>query len=458
MVRASAARPLPPLRPVPDFVALQDGSHSLSGDTAFLVAAAGAVTTALTTSLVAIATGASVAGFVTWPYAVLLAVAAIGLPAGRAVFRALALALDHPTPVQQVRPRTPLTVVLTGASDATIASLRTQDYGGPTGVMIAGSETIRPVTPLTLVVDAGVILHPSALRLLVARLASSSDTVAVAAHSFLLANNDGVGAEAGAAAWTVDLDAAQRTETLFAGPLAADSPCTLIRTDALAAVPGWAMPGSRAAVTWRLLERGARVAHEPLAIVFVPEHATAMTAARGQAVRARAVRTAAAAHRMSKLPQASSRWLARLDLWSPVLDGVAALAWAQVLALAVLGHVSLFVLLLLVVTPLTLVPVVLARRRHAATLEEAGLMLVAPGEWVDYLGGFDGVRAVLSIPTWRDAPSPRPVPAPAVMPAPAFAPAPAVAPAPAFAPAPAVAPAPAFAPAPAVAPAPAFAP
>jgi hypothetical protein len=183
-------------------VALQDGSRSVSGDTAFLVAAAAAVATVLAASRLAIATGASVAAFVTWPYTVALAVAAVGIPSGRAMFRALGLALDHPTPVQQVRPRTPVTVVLSAASDATLASLRTQDYGGATGVVVAGAETIRPVTPLTLVVDSGVVLHPSALRLLVARLASSPDTVAVAAHSLVLATNTGVGAEAGAAAWT----------------------------------------------------------------------------------------------------------------------------------------------------------------------------------------------------------------------------------------------------------------
>jgi hypothetical protein len=424
VVRASTARPLPALRAVPDFVALQDGSRSVSGETAFLFATAAAFATGFAASLLGVATGASVAGLVTWPYAVVLAVAAVGLPAGRAVFRALALALDHPTPVQQVRPRTPVTVVVNGASDATIASLRAQDYGGATGVVTADAATIRPVTPLTLVVDAGVVLHPSALRLLVARLASSPDTVAVAAHSLVLATNSGVTAEASAAAWTHDLDAAQRCETLFAGPLGADSACTLIRTDSLGAVPGWAMPGSRAAMTWRLLERGARVTHEPLAIVFVPEHATLTTTARGRAARVRAARAAAAGNALSALPQASSRWVARLDVWAPVLDGIVALAWAQAVALAVLGHVSLLVLVLVLAAPLALVPVVVERRRHAATLEEAGLMLVAPAVWVSYLGAFDGLRAVLSIATLRDAPPRRsaPAPVPLTRPAPVQAP------------------------------------
>ena len=453
MVRASTVRSLPPLRAVPDFVALQDGSRSVSGETAFLVAAAAAVATALAASLLGVATGASVAGLVTWPYAVVLAVAAVGLPAGRAVFRALALSLDHPPPVQQVRPRTPVTVVLTGASDATIASLRAQDYGGATGVVTSGAATIRPVTPLTLVVDAGVVLHPSALRLLVARLASAPDTVAVAAHSLVLATNSGVTAEASAAAWTHDLDAAQRTETLFAGPLAADSACTLIRTDALAAVPGWAMPGSRAAMTWRLLERGARVAHEPLAIVFVPEHATVTTTARGQAARVRAARSAAAGNAVSALPQASSRWMARHDLWAPVLDGLVALAWAQAVALAVLGHVSLLVLVLVVTAPLALVPVVVERRRHAATLEEAGLMLVAPAGWVSYLAGFDGLRAVLSVATLRDAPPRRSAPGPVPVTRPAPAPVAPAEPPPVSWPAPPAAPAPTLAPIPAPAPA-----
>src|SRR5271169_4475601 len=293
VVRASTTRPLPPLRPVPDFVALQDGSRSLSGDTAFLVAAASALATVLVAALLGAATSAHLAGFVTWPYAIVLVVAAVALPAGRAVLRGLALLLDHPTPVQQVRPRTPVTILLTGPSDATMASLGAQDYGGATGVVTTGAATIQPVTPLTLVVDAGVVLHPSALRLLVARLVSApADTAVVVAHALALATDTGVTAEACAAAWTHALDADQRTEHLFAGPLTADSACTLLRTDVLAAVPGWALPGSRAALTWRLLERDARVAHEPLAVVFVPERVSATTAARQCAERRRAVRAA----------------------------------------------------------------------------------------------------------------------------------------------------------------------
>ncbi|HWW45152.1 MAG TPA: hypothetical protein VN180_08780, partial [Acidimicrobiia bacterium] len=51
VIRASTARPLPALRAVPDFVALQDGSRSVSGDTAFLVATAAAFATAFAASL-----------------------------------------------------------------------------------------------------------------------------------------------------------------------------------------------------------------------------------------------------------------------------------------------------------------------------------------------------------------------------------------------------------------------
>jgi len=262
IVRASAARPLPPLRPVADFVGLPDGGRTLSGDTAFLAAAAGALVALVVTTLLGVAASGGLAALVSWPYAVVLVLGAVGLPAARGAFRGLALALDHPSPVQHVRPTTPVTILVTGAapSEATTASLAAQDYGGPTTVVMPGAATIRPVTPLTLVVDAGVVLHPSALRLLVARLVSApADTAVVAAHALALATDTGVTAEACAAAWTHALDADQRTEHLFAGPLSADSACTLLRTDALTAVPGWALPGSRAALTWRLLERDARV-------------------------------------------------------------------------------------------------------------------------------------------------------------------------------------------------------
>ena len=179
-------------------------------------------------------------------------------------------------------------------------------------------------------------------------------------------------------------------------------------------------------MTWRLLERGVHVAHEPLAIVFVPEHATVTTVARGHAVRARAVRAAAAGNSVSALPQTSSRWVARLDLWSPVLDGIVALAWAQAVAFAVLGRLSLLVAVLVVAVPLSLVPVLLERRRHADTLEEAGLILVAPAEWLRYLFALDAVRGVLAVGSLRDGPitARRPPDAPNLAPAPVAAPPP----------------------------------
>jgi len=440
IVRASASRPLPPLRPVADFVGLPDGGRTLSGDTAFVAAAAGALAALVLTTLLGVATSGGLAALVSWPYAVVLVLGAVGLPAARGAFRGLALALDHPSPVQHVRPTTPVTIVVTGAapSEATTASLAAQDYGGPTTVVMPGAATIRPVTPLTLVVHAGVVLHPSALRLLVARLVSApADTVVVTAHALVLATDAGVTAEACAAAWTHALDADQRTEHLFAGPLSADSACTLLRTDALTAVPGWALPGSRAALTWRLLERDARVAHEPLAVVFVPERVRVTTAARRGAERSRAVRAAAAGSPTSALPRASSRWLARLDWWAPTLDVIVAAAWGQALAFAALGRVTLLLAVLVLAVPLSLVPVAVERHRHADTLDEVGLTLVAPAVWVSYLAGLDALRAVLAVGAWREAPAERravtaPVTArPTVTPLPvAPAPVAAVAPAP----------------------------
>ena len=242
-------------------------------------------------------------------------------------------------------------------------------------------------------------LHPSALRLLVARLESASpDTVAVTAPTQVRAAAPGVVAEALAAAWTLELDAAQRTESRFAGPLAADGGCTLLRTDVLRAVHGW--PPSRAAdtlVTWRLLERGWRVGREPLAVVFRTVPVTATTPAREQAAGARAVHAGTAVAPASGLPRPSSRWLARLDRWGPTLDLVFTAAWVQALVLAGTGRVALLVASVVLAAPLSLVGVTIERRRHADTLEEVGLVLVAPAVWAADLGALDALRAPLAV-------------------------------------------------------------
>jgi biofilm PGA synthesis N-glycosyltransferase PgaC len=417
--RPSAARPLPPLRPIADFVGLPDGGRAVPVEQKLTIAGGGAVAWLVVVSVVALATGGGLASLVTWPYALALAAVTVSLPAGLAAFRTLGLFLDEAPPVIHLRPVTPVTVLLAG-DDAetaltTLASLANQDYGGPRRVVVATRDAgvaralaraalerrvdcevvpdpgdaparnaalTRVATPLVLAVEPGATLHPSALRLLVARLESApSDAVAVSAHALVRNRDPGRLAEGLAAGWLLELDQTRRLEDLFAGPLAGSRACLLVRAEALRAVRGWAADeDSDAGLTWRLLECGWRVISEPLALVFTTEMVTVGTPARWRGDATRAVRDAARdAGGLPRLPRTSSRVLAGLDRAGPLLDLVFTLAWLQAVVFVLFGHASLVLVHLLLVAPVSLAAAALERRRHREVLDDAGLLLVAPG-------------------------------------------------------------------------------
>jgi biofilm PGA synthesis N-glycosyltransferase PgaC len=416
--RPSAARPLPPLRPIADFVGLPDGGRPVPVEQKLTIAGGAAVAWALVATVVAVATGGGLAGLVSWPYALALAVLTVSLPAALAAFRALGLFLDETPPVQHLRPVTPVTVLLTGddadAALTTLASLASQDYDGPRRVVVATRDAAvaralagaalerrvdcevvpdpggaparnaalgRVATPLVLAVEPGITLHPSALRLLVARLESApSDAVAVSAHTLVRNRDPGRLAEGLAAGWLLELDQTRRLEDLFVGPLAGSRPCLLVRAEALRAVRGWAADeDSDAELTWRVLECGWRVISEPLALVFRTEMVTVGTPARWRTAAARAVRDAARdAGGLQRLPRTSSRVLAGLDRFGPIVDVVFTLAWLQAVVLVGFGHPSLVLVHLLLVAPVSLGGAALERRRHREVLDDAALLLVAP--------------------------------------------------------------------------------
>ena len=420
--RPSAARPLPPLRPVPDFVGLPDGGRSLPRETKLAIAGGGAIGWFVVCTVIAVIMSAGLARLVSWPYAFALAILTVSLPAGLAAFRALVPLLDETTPVLRVRPRTPVTVVMTTDDPvravSTLGFLAAQDYDGPRRVVLVDGgrgdavareaaraarelrldlEVVaqprgmldprnaaleRVTTPLALAVEPGACLHPSALRLLVARLESAPpDTAAVSAHALVRNRDPGREAEGLAAGWLLELDAIRRTEAVFAGPLAVEGACTLFRTDALRVVNGWAGHRGDVLVTWRFLERGGRVINEPLAIVCTTTIVTMSTLARWRAEAARAVRAAASdAGGVRRLPQRCSRVMVRLDRAVPALDLAFTLAWVQALALLALGQLALVAAHLVLVVPVSLAGAALERRRHREVLDEAGLVLVAPHE------------------------------------------------------------------------------
>src|SRR5581483_4729701 len=236
--RPSASHPIPPLRSVAVFVALPSTRRYVTVKGKFLIALGGAALWLLLAVIVSLAFLGSLAEVVSWPAAVLMAIFVVYVPAYLTAFSCIGIVLDDPPALEIVHPTTPVTVVVRSDRQpkdvvVCLAYLAAQDYDGPLSVLLVDhastddtvAEACRAArqleldlkvvverrdgrahayntglacvdTPVFVTLDAGTFLHPSAVRLLVARLMSSpSDTAAVAGHAFVRNARQGTFAE-----------------------------------------------------------------------------------------------------------------------------------------------------------------------------------------------------------------------------------------------------------------------
>ena len=210
--RPSASHAIPPLRSVADFVGLPSTRRYVTVQGKFLIALGGAGLWLLLAMVASVAFLGSLASAVSWPVAVLMVAFVVYVPAVLTAFACLGIVLDDPPGLEIVHPTTPVTVVVTARDQSKavvvcLAYLAAQDYDGPLSVLLVDnastdntiSEACRAAkqlgiglqvlverrdgrvhsyntglacvdTPVFVTVDASTVLHPSAVRLLVARL------------------------------------------------------------------------------------------------------------------------------------------------------------------------------------------------------------------------------------------------------------------------------------------------
>ena len=285
--RPNAAYPLPPLRPVADFVAMPAGRRYVTVQSKFAIAQCVAAGWTIVTVIVSLAFLRGLSGLVSWPYALLLLAVVVYAPAYFAAFRCVALMLDDPPPLKVVRPNTPVTIVMPAGTRkteliASLAYLAAQDYDGSLRVILidrgetaaanveswdadlvaeARRATLRlsieldvvsvpgtdlatarnrglaaVMTPLVLMLDPGAYLHPSAVRLLVGRLLSSPpDTAGVSGHALVRNRDDSAFGEVLAVDLALQTHEIQRVHGLFQGPLVAEAACSVFKTEAVRA-------------------------------------------------------------------------------------------------------------------------------------------------------------------------------------------------------------------------------
>jgi poly-beta-1,6-N-acetyl-D-glucosamine synthase len=320
------------------------------------------------------------------------------LPGWLVAFLALSLLLDRQPPVRGSHPAVPVTVLIAARNEAeriqeTIARVAGQDYLGPIEVLVVdngstdgtravaeafGAATGQPVrciseprpgkshalntglaavgTELVITLDADTLLHPQAVRQLVARLLSAPVDVQAVAGSVLVRNSrDNLWTRMQEWDYFLGIASVKRMQGLYQGTLVAQGAFSLYRTQAVLAAGGWPDAiGEDIVLTWQLMRNGARVYYEPSAVAFTAAPARLVHLARQRARWARGMVEGLRSVKPWNQPRWLLRFLTAIDLLIPALDVAYALVWLPGLLLAVTGRYWIVGPYTLAVLPLTL--------------------------------------------------------------------------------------------------------
>lgn len=308
------------------------------------------------------------------------------------------LLLDRQPPLKVASPRTAVTVLIAARNEEdvigeTIGSLARQDYEGPLRVMLIDNgstdrtaevaRTAAEVTGLDLVtlyeaqagknfalnhglsvittdlvitVDADTLLQCSAIRLLIARLESSPPDVRAVAGAVLVRNSR-ASFWSRLQAWDYFLAIAsvKRMQGLFQTTLVAQGAFSLYRTDALREVDGWPDAiGEDIVLTWRLMEKGALVYFEPLAIAFTSAPETFRAFSRQRARWARGMIEGLRTIPPWRHQGGIAKVLTGIDLIIPLLDTSYMFLWVPGIVLACFGYFWIVGPMTIAVIPLTM--------------------------------------------------------------------------------------------------------
>ena len=248
-----------------------------------------------------------------------------------------------------------ITVAREAAAEAGL-DLKIVSEGEPGKNHALNSGLAQVTTDLVITVDADTLLQRSAIRLLVARLESSPPEVAAVAGCVLVRNSRST-FWSRLQTWDYFLGIAsvKRMQGLFQTTLVAQGAFSLYRAASLRDAGGWPDAiGEDIVLTWKIMEQGARVYFEPLAVGFtsVPETFTVFARqrsrwSRGMIEGLRTVPPWRQQHGLAKV-------FTGLDVAIPFLDAAYVFLWIPGLVLACFGEFWIVGPMTIAVIPLTL--------------------------------------------------------------------------------------------------------
>lgn len=211
-------------------------------------------------------------------------------------------------------------------------------------------------TPYLITLDADTLLHPSAIRFLVARIKSSPSDVCAVAGSVLVKNSrENLWTKMQEWDYFLGIASIKRLQGLYQGTLVAQGAYSLYKTECIKEVDGWPDAiGEDIVLTWRLLTKGWKVYFEPLAVAFTEAPSTLKHFIHQRSRWARGMIEGLAEVKPWQQPQIYTKYLTGINFIMPYLDATYTLFWIPGLILAFFGHYWIVGPMTLLVLPLTL--------------------------------------------------------------------------------------------------------
>ncbi|WP_126428405.1 glycosyltransferase family 2 protein [Brevibacillus marinus] len=225
--------------------------------------------------------------------------------------------------------------------------------------------------------DADTLLHPSAIRYIVARMLSAPADVCAVAGAVLVRNSR-------KNFWTkiqewdyfLGIASIKRLQGLYQGTLVAQGAFSLYETEAIRKIGGWPDAiGEDIVLTWRLLGTNRRVFFEPLAVAFTDVPETGKHFFRQRSRWARGMIEGLKAIKPWEHPIMFTRFLTGYNLIMPYLDIVYTFCWIPGLVAACFGYFWIVGPFTLLVLPLTILQNYILYRYQKSVFHVLGLKI-----------------------------------------------------------------------------------
>jgi len=275
-------------------------------------------------------------------------------------------------------------VVDDGSTDGTAGKVRSlgidnlmlieAEHGGKAHALNIGLAEVE--TPVFLTIDADTVLHPQAVKRLMARFLSDPPQAAAVAGSVISGNpGESVMAEMQEWDYYAAISSVKRQQSMFQGALVAQGALSAYHTFLVRSAKGWpSVVGEDIVLTWAFLKGGWRVGYEASAIGFTMTPVTLKAFYRQRKRWARGMVEGLKTHGdiVWKRPHLPAFFVA-VDFLFPFLDTFYTFAFIPGIVLAFFGKFYIVGPLTLLVLPLTFLIIGVMSHKEHKVFEELGI-------------------------------------------------------------------------------------